>query len=103
MGKLLNNEIKINKCVIGETYYLDGGWYAYNFITYKHKPLINTPVKFIGKLNKGFKNNKGRHIFEMSNGEIIETYARNTMLLEPIDNPEILEPNASVKYKEKYG
>lgn len=103
MGNILNNEIKVNKCVIGETYYLDGGWYSHNYITCKHKPLINTPVKFIGKFNKGFKNNTGKHIFQMPNGETIEAYATNTMLLEPIENPEILESDANIKYKELYG
>ena len=103
MDKKLDNEITVNKCVIGDTYYLDGMWYDYNFITFKHKPLINTPVKFIGKLDKGFKHNKGRHAFEMLNGKVIYLYAKDTMLLEPTANPEILEANASIKFKEKYG
>ena len=103
MGKKLDNEIIVNKCVIGDTYYLDGMWYDYNFTTLKHKPLINTPVKFIGKLDKGFKYNTGRYTFEMLNGKVIYLYSKDTMLLEPIANPEILETNASIKFKEKYG
>ncbi len=103
MGKLLKNEIVVNKCVIGDTYYLNGMWYDYNFVTFKHKPLINTPVKFIGKLDKGFKHNKGRYVFEMLSGKVIHAYANDTMLLGPIINPEIIETNSSIKFKEKYG
>ena len=88
--------IRVNKCVIGETYFLDGQWYDYNFETFKHKPLINTPVKFMGKSNshsnigKSWFDSKGKHVFELENKKLIHTYATNTMLLEPIEDPEIL-------------
>ena len=89
--------INANKCTIGETYYLHGGWYDYDLVGFEHKPLINTPVVFRGKSNVESNNNKnwfdrrGKHVFELADGEIIKTYARDDMLLEPIINPEILE------------
>jgi len=91
--------IRNNKCVIGETYYLDGGWYDYNFqfdpsqapyVTSKdNAALINTPVKFVGKKSKS---NRGKHCFEFVNepGRFIYDYATAQMLLEPIHDPEIL-------------
>jgi len=84
-------EIRVNKCVIGETYYLDGAWYDYNFETHKHKPLMNTPVVFRGKSNsesnisKTWFDRTGKFIFELPNGDLVKPYARDTMLLEPID------------------
>jgi len=87
--------IKANRCVVGETYFLDGGWYDYNFqldlseppfVTSKNNiPMINTPVKFVGKISKTGK----KFRFEY-NGKFVHSYANNTMLLEPINDPEIL-------------
>jgi len=89
--------IQVNKCVIGETYYLDGSWYNYDLVDFNdHKPLINTPVIFRGKTNNESNINKhwfdrtGKFVFEMESGELIKPYARDTMLLEPIHDPEIL-------------
>jgi hypothetical protein len=94
-----DNFIKANKCVIGETYYLSGMWYELATST----PLINTPVKFIGKgtnsnVGKFWASHRGKHHFEMLEdageiikaGEIVKAYAKSEFLLEPIDNPEIL-------------
>jgi len=91
--------IQNNKCVIGEIYYLHGGWYDYNFqfdptqapfVTSKNNiAMINTPVRFVGKVNK---RGRGKHRFEFVNepGRFIHDYARERMLLEPIKDPEIL-------------
>jgi hypothetical protein len=88
--------IKANKCVVGETYFLDGGWYDYNFENFKHQPLINTPVKFLGisnktnNIGKHWLDRKGKHIFERLDGRVINTSSTDTMLLTPIIDPEIL-------------
>lgn len=88
--------IRNNKCVVGETYYLDGGWYDYNFsfnlseepyVTSKNNiPMINTPVKFVGKVSKSGP----RFRFEYD-GKFLHDYATGTMNIEPIENPEILK------------
>jgi len=89
-------EIQVNKCVIGETYYLHGGWYDYDFETFKHKPLINTPVVFQGKsnsesnINKHWMDRTGKFVFELPDGAVVKPYAKDTMLLEPIIDPPIL-------------
>lgn len=88
--------IKANRCVVGETYFLDGGWYDYNFENFKHQPLINTPVKFLGVSNKTnnigkyWLDRNGKHSFERPDGKTIFTHGSDTMLLEPIEDPEIL-------------
>jgi hypothetical protein len=91
--------IKANKCIIGEVYYLSGMWYELATST----PLINTPVRFIGKgtnsnLGKFWADHRGRHHFKLlkdvgeitKSGEIIMAYANSEFLLKPIENVEIL-------------
>jgi len=87
--------IKANKCTPGVTYFLTGMWYDYNFETLKHKPLINAPVKFIGrdkstKKSRDWLNSNGQFIFQRECGKIINITADSDLLLTPIENPEIL-------------
>ena len=95
----MSNFIKANKCVVGETYYLSGMWYEMA----TSAPLINTPVKFLGKgtnsnVGKFWADHRGRHHFEVlvdtgeriKSGEVVKAYADTEFLLEPIENPEIL-------------
>ena len=87
--------INANKCIQGETYFLTGIWYDYDFVNFKHKPLINTPVKFIGK-NKSVKKSRswfgsnGQFVFKIDGGKIINVTGDSSFLLSKIDNPEIL-------------
>ena len=88
--------IRANKCIIGEIYYLTGMWFA------SGNPLINMPVKFVGKGNNSnnglvWSDCKGKHMFEsledrphFDKGGIVYTYSNDDMLLEPIKDPEIL-------------
>lgn len=82
--------IQVNKCVVGDDYYLDGMWYNLEI------PMINTKVKFIGRdktisnIGKSWDDQTGQFIFQADSGFKFNAYARNTMLLNPIDDPEIL-------------
>jgi hypothetical protein len=102
----MDNFIPANKCVIGETYYLSGMWYDITTST----PLINRKVKFIGKgtnSNVGlcWSELGGKHHFELiedvgncNSGDIIKAYAKTDFLIEPIDNPDILNPEKIKEY-----
>jgi hypothetical protein len=86
-----------NKCVIGETYYLTGLVYRYNFETGEHKPLINQPVKYLGRNTKVTNQHKnwfdmsGQYEFELNDGHMVRMYAKDDVFIEPIPNPEILQ------------
>jgi hypothetical protein len=80
----MNKFIRASKCVVGDIYYLSGMWYEYNivsipmppFITsFNNKPLINTPVKFVGKVKKKSPGFSGMHRFEFQDGSF-QTYQR---------------------------
>lgn len=86
-----------NKCIRGETYYLTGMVYRYNFETGNHQPLINQEVKYLGRNTKITNNGKnwfdmsGQYEFEMNDGHIVRMYAKDDVFIEPIPNPEILQ------------
>ena len=110
--------IKVNKCIVGEVYYLHGGWYDYDFkvgfitdgpsepktipfpIGGNHKPMINSPVKFIGKVNGSFRGGKHRFEFTDKSGKFVHALAGDDMLIEPIENPDILNPEKIEEWKE---
>jgi len=86
-----NEFIRANKCKVGEVYYLCGMWYQ-GFV-----PLINTPVKFLGKDNNSnvglnWYDCKGQHKFEFVDepDRYVHTYSNTDMLIKPIEDPEIL-------------
>jgi len=95
----MSNLIRANKCVLGETYYLTGMWYDYNikpisyipYITSKgNKPLINTPVIFVGRDKNG---SHGKHRFMFTDGseQYIKMYASDDLFIKPVDNPDVLK------------
>jgi len=97
----MSNFIRASKCVIGKTYYLSGDCYEYNLIPISEPPyvvsknnipLINTPVIFVGKVHEKSGSYNGKHRFEFSDGSgrYVQTYAHTDFLIEPIENPEIL-------------
>lgn len=106
----MSNLIRANKCVLGETYYLTGMWYDYNikpisyipYITSKgNKPLINTPVIFVGRDKNG---SHGKHRFMFADGSerYIKMYASDDLFIKPMDNPDILkEGNVKTNTKRK--
>jgi len=107
-----DNYIRANKCIIDETYYLTGMWYDYNirgigvapYITSsENKPLINTPVKFIGVNHNAGVYKRGKHRFMMLDGteRLIHIYAYEDLFLEPIENPDILNPEKLKEYLEQ--
>ena len=85
------NLINAKKCIVGETYYLTGMWWFYGNARemalakafgapidetkiIKPHTLLNTPVKFLGKMEKGVRSQFGtlkKYAFEMPDGEKI--------------------------------
>lgn len=102
------NLIKASKCTVGETYYLTGVWWNYGDLlhvgvasavakatggTYKkprkfEKPkcMINTPVKFSGKvgaIQRGVMGCRKGFEFELPDGEKLHSYAIGEFFKKP--------------------
>ena len=108
MTEFDKNLIKANKCIIGETYYLTGVWFDYGDLlqvgvmsavakstnmAYKEpvkfkkpKCMINTPVKFKGKVGaipRGVMGCRKGFEFELPDGEKVHSYAHGQLFKKP--------------------